>query len=142
LHAVFDLKKETEEERNRQLEDIEGSGFHQASFKSSRTDRSTTAHKNSHDSAIFGKQTESKCIKTEADKLTSQIERLFNFKLPSNLIGVDLKGLIAHPALYECPKARDIRWKNKWLEMRKKKIESGYFSLVENQDVKLVKYPS
>ena len=140
--AVFDLKRDDEEAvRAKQLADIDEDGFQQSTFKSSRSDRagaenagtSVSAGASAHDDAIFG----SNKVKIEtppADaalpvkqeppaKPLSIIEKVFEVKLPDNMKGVDLKGLLAHPSLYEDPKIKDARWKKKWLEMRRKKLE-------------------
>ena len=150
--AVFDLKRDDEEAtRAKQLADIDEDGFQQSTFKSSRGDKSNVASgsegsgkkfgvtSSSHDDAIFGSKVKtealdnddddnkSTAIKQESSKSSSKplslLERVFEVKLPENMAGVDLKGLLAHPSLYEDPEIKDARWKKKWLEMRRKKLE-------------------
>ena len=145
-YAVFDLRRDDEEEvRSKRLADIEQDGFQQSTFKSSRGDKNEdgAADKNPaaascHDDAIFGGGKIDKvksensaeispsapaAIKKEEIRPSSLLEKVFEVKLPDNMADVDLKGLLAHPSLYEDPKIRDARWKRKWLELRKKKME-------------------
>lgn len=139
--AVFDLKRDDEEAvRAKQLADIDEDGFQQSTFKSSRGDRagaekagsSSVGGASAHDDAIFGgkvkteKPSEDRASSVKEEppaKPLSIIEKVFEVKLPDNMAGVDLKGLLAHPSLYEDPKIKDARWKKKWLEMRRKKLE-------------------
>ena len=142
-YAVFDLRRNDEEEtRAKLIADIDKDDFQQSSFKSSRGEKSgekngedrTTAAP-SHDDAIFGsgqklksepKETASSSgatvVKKEEARPLSVIEKVFDVKLTDNMIGVDLKGLLAHPSLYEDPKVKEARWKKRWLEMRRKRI--------------------
>lgn len=150
-YAVFDLRRDDEEEaRAKRLADIEEDGFQQSTFKSSRGDKNadaaadkTPAVASCHDDAIFGGgssssgkndkvKTEFKSedvspsvavIKKEETRPSSLLERVFEVRLPDNMADVDLKGLLAHPSLYEDPKIKDARWKRKWLAMRRKKME-------------------
>jgi len=143
-YAVFDLRRNDEEEtRAKQLADIDKDDFQQSSFKSSRGDKGGGEEKAttsaSHDDAIFGgsnhvvksevklessSTTDSTtAVKKEETRPPTLIEKVFDVKLPDNMIGVDLKGLLAHPSLYEDPKVKDARWKKRWLEMRRKRIE-------------------
>jgi len=124
-YAIFDIKTENRGDRDRVLADIEDSGFSQSTFKSSRSDKHAgVAERASHDSAIFGLKAEVKDEKpVKVERTVSQVEKIFGVKLPDHMAGVDLKGLMAHPSLYEDPKLKDARWKKKWIEMRKKKLK-------------------